>query len=365
MKHYPWLAACVAGFCATSTVTADDRISISGFMSAVGGQTLDDGERFLANYPNVGEYGDEITFDAETRLGIQFTGKLTEEMSVIAQLVARGADDYSGEVEWLYFSYDLNPNWTVQGGRKRLPMFYYSDYFDVGYSYLWIRPPGDTYTWQVKNYNGLNLQYSDSWGDWSVFANFYGGREDSDSNKLLSEYFFFEQVDEIWKDMFGVVFSASKDWFEFRVSLLDAARDRYLPESDGQTRDNQDMNFNSISFNLTPGNLTFLTEYQFSVLAETINPSSGGTVAEAEFEAFLVTIGYRIGDVTPYVSYSKLEETPQPAEGHSTESIGIRWDFISSAAFKLQYDKVDDYNEPCCFVAGDSTAVSASIDVVF
>lgn len=35
----------------------------------------------------------------------------------------------------------------------------------------------------------------------------------------------------------------------------------------------------------------------------------GIPVAEAEFEAFLVTIGYRIGDVTPRVLYAKLEES--------------------------------------------------------
>ena len=31
-----------------------------------------------------------------------------------------------------YLSYEVNDNWTIQAGKKRLPLFYYSDFYDVG-----------------------------------------------------------------------------------------------------------------------------------------------------------------------------------------------------------------------------------------
>ena len=66
-------------------------------------------------------------------------GDLGEGLSVTGQIVARGVNDFDANFEWAYISYEINDNWTVQAGKKRLPLFYYSDFFDVGYAYVWMR----------------------------------------------------------------------------------------------------------------------------------------------------------------------------------------------------------------------------------
>ena len=131
------------------------EVNISGFASVVGGQVLDGtgvdefglGPTFLADYPLVGKYEEELTFNPDTLFGLQFSADLMDGLRATAQVVSRGADGYSASFEWAYLSYELNDNWTIQAGKKRLPLYYYSDFFDVGYSYVWIRPPSDNYTW--------------------------------------------------------------------------------------------------------------------------------------------------------------------------------------------------------------------------
>lgn len=57
-----------------------------------------------------------------------------ENLSVTGQLVARG-DTSEVKAEWLYLSYQFNPNLRINVGRQRMPLFLYSDYMDVGYAY--------------------------------------------------------------------------------------------------------------------------------------------------------------------------------------------------------------------------------------
>ena len=169
------------------------EINISGFASINAGKVLSGTgvpqygvePTFLADYPNVSAYTEDLSFSPESLIGLQVSGDLGEGLSVTGQLVARGVNDFEANFEWAYISYDINDNWTIQAGKKRLPLFYYSDFFDVGYAYVWMRAPADNYTWQVFNYKGVNLLYSGSVGDWGVSANIYTGKEDDDDNKLL------------------------------------------------------------------------------------------------------------------------------------------------------------------------------------
>ena len=381
--YKPLVTAIVAALGYVSSSYAAD-LRFSGFVSAYGGMTLDEGDIFLADYPQVGLYDSDLSFDTDSIFGLQVNADISSDFSVTGQIVARGTDGYSTDIEWAYFTYNLTPDWILQGGRKRIPMFYYSDFFDVGYAYNWVRPPADTYTWQVMNYNGLNAQYNGTWGSTSVTLNFYGGSENSDNNKLLTDFFFFEPVDEHWKNMMGVVASFDWEWISLRASTLFTERDRFV--SDVQTIENQGMNFNSVSINIERSNFVVLTEYQFSTLDAFINQSTNAPANEADFQAYLVFLGYRIGSVLPYVVYSEFDESDNPdafapggvndGEHHNTTSVGLRWDFTSSAAFKIQYDIIDDLglnpgapgadpNWPYTEVAGDSEAISFGIDAVF
>lgn len=355
------LASVVLASTMLSVQAAD--LNITGYASITGGQVLsgkgvpqyDIPPMFLADYPIVSGYTEDWSFKPESLFGLQFQAELGEGLSATMQMVSRGADDFKTQVEWAYLSYQLNDKWTLQAGKKRLPLFYYSDFYDVGYAYTWIRPPADTYTWQVFNYNGLNALYNDQWGDWSVSGNIYAGREESPDNKLLSDFFYHASVNEIWKDIIGGVISFEKDWFEIRLTHMQYTNERYMSGErvtwgDKDTRDGK---FYGIATNLDFDS--------WFVLSELNRLSLDGS----NFDSNMITLGYRLDTLTPYVGHSSFETQDEPeGEKHSTTFAGVRWDFHSNAALKVQYDKVEDDSFDYA-VAGDSEALTVSVDLVF
>ena len=347
--------------CALFSGASYSEINLSGFSSINAGKVLsgsgvpqyDIPPTFLADYPNVSAYSEDISFKPESLFGLQISADLADGLSMTGQIVARGANDFDAKIEWAYLSYEVNDNWTVQIGKKRLPLFYYSDFYDVGYAYVWMRPPADNYTWQIFNYNGINALYSGDIGDWSVMGNIYYGEEDDTENKLLSEFFFGEPTREIWRDMMGGVLQLNKDWFEVRMTHMTYKNERYR---DGERvlfdgKESRTGKFYGLAVNLDFDNIFVLTELNRLDL----NGNS---------DTAMITLGYRLDSITPYVSYSEFEEDIVDGEQHNTTSVGLRWDFHPSAAFKVQYDDVKDKSFELA-VAGDSKAISIGIDLVF
>ena len=358
MKLLP-LATAVAFVVCSGQSKAD--INFSGFASINAGKVLS-GEgvphygiepTFLADYPIVSAYDEEWSFKPESLFGLQVSANLADGLSVTAQIVSRGADDFSSKLEWAYVSYEVNDNWTIQAGKKRLPLFYYSDFYDVGYAYVWMRPPADTYTWQVFNYNGINALYTGELGDWSVSGNIYLGSEDSKDNRLLSQFFFSEPTREQWKDILGGVINLSNDWLEVRLTHMRYTNERYrsgVPEVwNGSTE--RDGRFYGLAVNADWGNLFVLTELNRLDL-------------DGNLDTGMVSVGYRIDNITPYIGYSRFKEDINDGENHNTSFLGLRWDFHDSAAFKIQYDDVED-NSYDLAVAGDSRSSSVGVDMVF
>ncbi|WP_206485667.1 porin [Thalassotalea sp. G2M2-11] len=337
------------------------EVSISGFASINAGKVLsgsgvpqyDVPPTFLADYPIVSAYEEQWSFKPESLFGLQFSADLMDGLSVTGQVVSRGADDFDTQLEWAYLSYELNDNWTFQAGKKRLPLFYYSDFYDVGFAYVWMRPPADTYTWQVFNYNGVNALYFGEWGDWTVNGNLYFGREDSRENRLLSQFFFLEPTREIWKDIMGGVINLSNDWLEVRLTHMSYTNERYIGgvQSTWDGSNERDGKFYGISANADWGNVFILTELNRLDL--------GGNL-----DTGMVTLGYRADNIIPYVGYSRFKEDASDGENHNSTFIGLRWDFHPSAAFKVQYDDVEDKSFELA-VAGDSKSLTFGIDIVF
>ena len=217
-----------------------------------------------------------------------------------------------------------------------------------------MRPPADNYTWQIFNYNGINLLYNGSIGDWSLSANIYGGREDDENNKLLSEFFFKEQTREIWKDILGGVVTVSNDWLEIRATHMMYTNERYNAAGEKviwDGKDYRDGKFYGLAMNADFGNLFILSELNRLDL--------GGNL-----DTWMLSMGYRFDGITPYISYADFSQDGEDGEDHNTTSIGLRWDFHSSAAFKIQYDIVKD-NSYSLAVAGDSKSLTFGVDLVF
>lgn len=334
-----------------ATVLAD--VSTSGYASIVAGRVTD-GSEFLADYPKAGVYDDDWSFSPDTSIGIQFNAAVNDNLDIVIQAISNGASGYDIDLDWAYISYQLSPAVSIQAGRKRLPLYFYSDFFDVGHAYYWIRPPTDNYTWQISNYNGLSLQYEPYLGNWDVLFNLYAGREDSRNNDLLS-LLHGVPVDETWKNMVGIVAELSRNWLELRGTFMQGQLDRTV--NNIITDQNVKQDFSGVSVNFYLNNFIILSEFnQYQSPANDVHVDTG-----------MLSLGYQLGDFTPHITRSVFKQKENAVGGdehHVTTSIGLRWDIDRKTAFKIQYDEVKDYGVTIP-VLGDSKSLSLGVDIVF
>lgn len=163
--------------------TADDQsIRWNGFLNVVGGQVVHEpigiGNLEATSPLSIEGYQDEFSFDLDTSAGLQATKPLENGDSVTAQLFAKGRENYTAEMKWLYYAKQFDNGSTLRAGRIGAPLYYYSDFFNVGYAYHWVTPPGDIYTYDTTT-TGLDYVYRDTQGPWDWTAEvLYGSNED-------------------------------------------------------------------------------------------------------------------------------------------------------------------------------------------
>ncbi len=187
-----------------------------------------------------------LQFLPDSKLGLQGTVTLPDpRFSVTAQAVARG----NINLEWLYASYQISDATKVQIGRKRLPIFYYSDSQDIGFALPWAHLPPQMYGWEIVNYNGLSLQHRAQLGDWDMTVNALAGSEHVKDSGYWQVYNGqAAQTDVQWNNIIGANITLNKDWFETRWAYL---------QSDTQ-RNNLNGVFNPITQTLQPSPDPFL-----------------------------------------------------------------------------------------------------------
>lgn len=311
-----------------SSASSAAEINWSGFMSVVGGQVLDTTISNPLSLPidesefetfDVGYLGYESTyttdfkFEPESMIGIQGQAVITDQLRSTIQIVARGGDEWNAYTEWAFLTYSLNEQWEINAGRFRSPLYYYSEFLDVGFTYEVIRPSNLIYT-GPSGINGLNASYSSFWGDIEVASQLYLGNTSGDSSIGRFDV----------QDILGINLS---------MTLGDATV-RFVREQ------------NEISFGIgSPLEATadlefisaaFIYNYEnFKLTSEAV----GVTFGEADMRnAFSVTLAYSIGDFTPNYTYGYYDETPETFQYETAQhQIGVAWNFHPGAILKLGY----------------------------
>lgn len=327
---------------------------VTGFASMYGG-LVTNGEQFLADYPNTGLYDTDFSFAPETTFGVQLKTNPNDQIEFIIQLLSRGAHEFDTDIDWAYVNYSINSELSLQMGRKRLPLYYYSDFYELGFAYYWVRPPSDNYTWQITNYNGLSLIYEPDLEYWDASFNLYIGREDDKENNLLTFFADNTPVDESWKNMVGFVAEISDEFFEYRFTAMSSQLSR---ESNNIIlSDGVNQVFYGLSVNARFDNHIILSEYNhYKRAADNIRVTT-----------HMISYGYKLQKLTPHITYSELKQLNNingADEHHYTTSIGLRYNLNASSALKVQYDKtIDDAINST--IVGNAELLTFGIDVVF
>jgi len=347
------IALAIAGL--TTPAFAD--ITINGFASIKAGMTMGSDEQLYG-------YTDELDFKNESLMALQVRSDLGEKLSVTAQMMGRGNEDFDIGFEWAFLSYQLNDNTTINAGRLRAPFYKYSEYMDVGYAYDWSRVPRSVYGLGFDNIEGVSLYRT------GIIAGF-----DSTIMAMIGGYNGTTGLgDGKLEGFYGASWELSRDWYNFRVAYYTADATLTFANQDvnnllgAMTANGLGVLAQQIDFDKDKG--TFIgigggIDRENLVIVAEFNRTEVENTFFANRDNYFVSIAYRLGSVTPYIShewqrhdakpeiyqpFQNLAATPlaplyfgavatvqsQQVEA-DTLNIGLRYDFHPSAAFKLQY----------------------------
>lgn len=315
---------------------------------------------FASDYAQAGVYDNSSSLQwmPDSKFGLQGRAAFADNFfSVTAQAVSRGAKDGAINLEWLYASLKLNDKLTVQAGRKRLPLFYYSDAQDIGVAMPWTHLPPQLYGWEAVNYNGANISYQDQWGNWTANVDVLAGSEDRQESGYWKIYNGRQNRTDIrWNHIFGADLTLSKDWFETRVVYLqssnqtknvngkwDASTRTYVPATiDSAYIDAFEQQIFGLSANIDYNDWLVRSEYiQINRPGNTWKDLAG-----------IVGAGYCYEKWQPMVTWSVYKSVavgsgdPSGQEGHFNIAYTLRYDLTTSSDIKVQIDNQHDQSGP-------------------
>lgn len=334
---------------------ANDKVQISGFGSIVAGQVLD-GSGYVADYPNLGRYDDQLDLSQETRMGIQANATLSDKLRATMQVMTRANNAYEPQVEWLFVNYAITDDLDLQAGKLRLPVYYFSEYMDVGIAYPWVRVPSDAYSLDIASFDGFQLNHRTFVGDTSFTTTIYAGRAYSGATSELMTYLFGENIEREFTGIKGVGFEVNRDSTIFKMSYtladLDETRPTVASENDGE------ITFLDVYFQQNFGPVSVMLEYNDY---------------DPFYQSYFVSGTYTLGKNTFYLMNSKFtldaEIGGTPIEEHDTNSIGMRHNLSTTTALKFDISIINDTG----FFAvnhdpgndGDATIFTTSLDFMF
>jgi len=364
----------------------------SGFMTIAAGKMLSGTNGNVGGYNcpcYASDYAQAAMYDGrsdwqwgpDSKLGLQGIASFDEQrFTLTTQVVSRGAEQGAIDLEWLFASYKLNDKVTLQAGRQRLPMFYYSDAQDIGFALPWTHLPTWLYGWQVMNYNGASLRYQDQIGDWSAIAGLFGGSEQNkDSgywkiggNGALSV------TNVNWTNILGGNLTLSKEWFETRVV--------YIQSNTQDQAVSNTWDYATLAYDIQPTaapvakqqiyGLTIKVDYQnWQLHNESIYINHPGLTYK-DF-AQIVAVGYRYGKWLPMLTWGQYRGTvvsdgvlpgapPSIANEQQTYSLSLRYDLTVSSDLKMELDFTDDHSDPGFTpLYGTSRLLTLAYDIVF
>jgi hypothetical protein len=356
------------------TTPAAADIEVSGFLSIVGGKVLNGSlygpmpdnpgvicPCYIADYANFGTYDGAWSFGAESRIGMQALAKLSDDFSVTAQVTARGTDARA-QLQWAYASYVLSPTWDLQIGRKRIPLYFYSDFQDVGVTYPWVGLPPEVYGWEAANYNGVSLRNRTAVGDVYLNSSVFGGSEEVRDSRYMQSYGQ-HRTDVRWNNILGVDLELSKGSWTLRGVAIQADtefNDKDTPANDSAER----MKAYAIAANIDFNNWFVLSEIATNARTTKYGALQGLTIT---VPAVSIGVGYRRAAWTGFLNYSHYQELSSdtsilPNFDYRHASLTVKYDLSPRSVIKTQ---IDHYWEPGLTYSGAANVLRISYDRTF
>ncbi len=344
-----------------------------------------------------GGVGKDGGFGPDSKIGAQVNAKANSVFSATVQGVSKrnGEGSFKPQVEWAFIKAQATPELAFRAGRIGLPFYMVSDYLNVNYSNLWVRPPMDVYG-QVSfsHFDGVDGIYQTSLGGATITGQaFYGTTTVQQSVRIHSRHQVGLNLSAEFDNGITVRFGRAQAKITVESPSLDglvAILDQtpFASVGDQISVTNKSASFTGVGISLDHDNWVGSIEYTKRKTSSYISSTTG----------WAATAGYRFGKFTPYAVVSQLKvdnanvvntipaSVPQLAPlaaavdgliasqniAQKTDSVGVRWDAWKNIAVKAQYDHVKPDGGPGLFNRVEpgfgSSAISVysvSVDFVF
>lgn len=354
-------------------ISADNDISIRGFSTI--GLTHSSNEHlgFRRNLARTSSDPDTWSFEPDSLVGIQVDADPSDQWHVSAQAVYKNRIEQSldNSIEWAYVRYQpsINSPFSYRLGRLGVDVFMLSQYRNVGFAYLWARPPQEFYSpLGFDSINGADLTYAKIINDAYLQARlaigvtktkFNYNEAELDISPAIAASLLWEEGH--WKTRLGYARIELDNSIELFAPVADALQQSSLFWPQATTIEkNLDLTgkvFDYYSFGLAYDNNTWIAQTEINLV------ESKDTIFTSSQSAYL-SIGRRFGDLTLYGLGSMIENTDpifsvpdapapltllqiQTQELYNSTGveqkglgIGVRWDLTSETALKFQWDRV-------------------------
>jgi hypothetical protein len=343
---------------------ADKMFSLSGFGTAgVVHSSVKTGDYTADLYEVKGAgFSNSNSATVDSKFAVQGDAHLTDSLSAVLQVVMRSRPDgtFSPKVEWANVKYAITKDLSVRVGRTALPTFAVSETRQVGFANPWVRPPIETYSqFTLTNSDGVDLSYRAKVGGATSTTQLWVGKTTVDvvSNKSTVTH-------DLKGDIKGIGDTVEIGFLTARLGFTQSDFTLVpVPNLVVKFRSN----ITNLGAIYDPGNWFVQGELTHSTL---------DGKQRATRNAY-VTGGYRIGQFTPYLTYSMVKPDDDLVKlatvKQTTSSVGVRWDFRKNMDLKLQADRISLGSNSTGFyasakpgLAGTSgTVLSAAVDFVF
>lgn len=352
----------------------------------------------------------------DSRLGAQINLDVSGDLGFVGQVVSRYRSDqsFTPDLTWAFLSYTPASRLQMRFGRLGWDVFQLADTRNVGYSYLWARPPVDFYgPLQFSSLDGADISWLFPIGtENNIKLKFsYGIASSNDKIPIANSN---ECMNLQGTRLLGSVAEFQADTFTVRVAYAQAKPTRNFPapvtelqaglrafstllNDPALARQAQALDFRESLFQYYSAGIYW---QRGPLRAESVGAqvhSGGGSIPD--LRSAYASLGYRSGTLVPYLLVSRVLSDRRDAyvgalpglgsQGvalagavteflrhqraeQSTLSIGLRWDILPKAALKVQVDRMSGDSEARMLWLnvkpgwdGRATAATLLLDFVF
>jgi len=358
-----------------SSARADEgsgiRFNLSGFANITAAKVLSGTDRTymqwhcpcaIQNWEYVGVYEKSRGWqaDQESLVGLQGMVQFGDQLSATAQVLSRPNNfDYRPTIDWAYISWAATDNWTLQLGRKRIPLYYYSDFLYIGTAYPWVRPAADVYGWPVYAYDGANAAYSGRWGSMTVDANVWAGGFDHHNAPYDTKIYYGAITNEKWESIFGGYITLTQGDWSTRLMLM------RFKDTVWQSPAGAPETVFTPGYSTAIGGVSVNYDGNDWLLRTELNRFKQ-SVSKLQYDYYLVGLGYKWHGLTGIgtVSHYTTKDVGSGVEARQSYSLVLRYDLNRNWALKAQYDWSKDKTTAYTFF-GDHKMLSFSAQTAF